>query len=669
MIITEVRCNNFFRFYGENVIECVVEPGRNVTVIRGENGTGKTTMLNAFYYCLYGNVEPPLYISDMLNELAAYQLKDNQEITSGVEISFTDKDVPYCAARRRNFRKRDGTIHQVGEEEFFITYKNPRTGNDSRVTESGFIEGIIPEKLRGFFFFDGERIDRLAKIDGRDEIKQAILDILGLTTLESLKDIFQKIDSELAKELKKYLSDSDKDLSDEHEALCQKWDIKNAELTQTKDNIKKANDNIARIREFLQNYNSASIKGLENERSALEDNIRILDKDITQKNRELLGLTTREFKHFLMLPSFTNIIGYLESKRQKGELPSDIKEQFINDLIESHTCICGRDLIEGSEPYEAVLAKKRVAGRNELDDAYHKLTAYMRQQQELVPEFFSKYHGIQDELVQLEQQKEKAQHRIAEISKELKHSKIEEIQRHEAERDELTEDVNRYQLQVSRLEVYLEELQKKIDDKSKEIQDSQVRGEKGEAIKLWREQILQLGRLNQEFRTYFMESTRANLDERIRQVFNSMKEKPYRYARLTNDFVLEITNDLEDGEDRRVLSTGEGQVASLAFIASLVSYAREKQEDKLMSDFSGGDFPIVMDSPFGNLSAGHKQNVARQIGNLASQVIVIVSDEQWNATVEQNILPRVSTIYTMSDGNLADQNVGEHTAIRRQKNG
>lgn len=118
-------------------------------------------------------------------------------------------------------------------------------------------------------------------------------------------------------------------------------------------------------------------------------------------------------------------------------------------------------------------------------------------------------------------------------------------------------------------------------------------------------------------------------------------------------------------EDSRILSTGEGQVASLAFIGSLVSYAREKLEDKLMSDFSGGDFPIVMDSPFGNLSAGHKQNVAREIGNLASQVIIVVSDEQWSSVVEENIKPRVGTLYKMNDGTEDDQSIGEHTAIRR----
>jgi DNA sulfur modification protein DndD len=84
-----------------------------------------------------------------------------------------------------------------------------------------------------------------------------------------------------------------------------------------------------------------------------------------------------------------------------------------------------------------------------------------------------------------------------------------------------------------------------------------------------------------------------------------------------------------------------------------------------MSDFSGGDFPVVMDSPFGNLSAGHKGNVAREIGNLATQVIIIVSDEQWSPVVVENIQPKLGALYKMEDGSDEQQSVGEHTVIRR----
>lgn len=668
MIITEICCNNFFRFYGECVIECITNANRNVTVIRGENGTGKTTMLNAFYWCFYGDVTPPLYLSKMLNELVEHELEDGKSTSASVGISFTDKGIDYTALRRRTYIRRGDIVTQLGDEEFTITYKNQQTGNVLKVPDpSAFFKGIIPSNLRGFFFFDGERIDRLAKIDGRDEIKQAILEILGLTKLENLRDHFQKLESELTKEQKRYLTDSGRDLTDEYEALCAQRDKLESELANDKENIRKVNNNIDRISEFLSTFNSASINALENERKTAERFISSLEGEIREKNRELLSIATKDFKNFLISFCFDDIYGYLEGKREKGELPSDIKEQFIEDLLQKHMCICERELIEGTPSYEAVQCKKTNAGRTELDDAYHKITAYIRQQKEAVQEYFYCYHGIQEEIMKLEQQKESQQRRISEIKKEFDNSTIEQVRSHEEQREQFNADLKRYQKSEIRHEVELETLNKKIEQKNKEIQGLQVKGEQAKAFKKRRDTVIELAQLNQEIRAHFMDMTRTNLDECIREVFDSMKEKPYRFARLTDDFVLEITNDLDNDDDRRVLSTGEGQVASLAFIASLVSYAREKVGNDLISDFSGGDFPIVMDSPFGNLSAGHKQNVAREIGNLASQVIVVVSDEQWSSVVEQNIMPRVSAIYKMSDGAINDQRIGEHTIVRRQQ--
>lgn len=668
MIITEIKCQNFFRFYGECVIECVPQEDKNVTIIRGENGTGKTTMLNAFYYCLYGDVTPPLYLSKMLNELAESELKEEQTAVSKVEINFTHKNFEYIAIRKRTFIKRGNDVTQAGDEDFSILYKNAKNGNTSKHDDpNGFFESIIPNKLRGFFFFDGERIDRLAKIDGREEIREAILNILGLTKLENLKEHFEKVVSDLTKEQKRFLSDADKDLSDEFAALENQKAKAETALKKVKDDIRIATENIDRISEFLSNCNSATISALENERKSTEGHITLLTDDIKKKNKDLMVLATRDFKHSLIGFCFDDVFNYLENKRQKGELPSDIKEQFIDDLLAKHRCICDRELIEGEPAYDAVLRKKENAGRTELDSAYIKISAYIKQQQDIVDDFFLRYDSIRGEIESLEKRREILQKRIKEIKKIFDESKIEQVRQHEEERSQLEADRVKYYKTEEGLERDIKEITKQMENKSRELQGLKVKGEQGEAIKRWREAVMQLGQLNQEIRSYFMDSTRANLNERIREVFDTMKEKTYRYARLTDDFVLEITNDLTNEDDRRVLSTGEGQVASLAFIASLVSYAREKSHSKLLSDFGGGDFPIVMDSPFGNLSAGHKQNVAREIGNLASQVLVIVSDEQWSSTVESNIISRVNVIYKMTDGNVESQDVGEHTIIRRQK--
>jgi DNA sulfur modification protein DndD len=143
-----------------------------------------------------------------------------------------------------------------------------------------------------------------------------------------------------------------------------------------------------------------------------------------------------------------------------------------------------------------------------------------------------------------------------------------------------------------------------------------------------------------------------------------MTHKEYRVPVLTDNFQLKIISILKNNTDSEVLSTGEGQITSLAFIGSLVSYSKEKANSGMLSDFMGGDFPIVMDSPFENLDEVHTANVATNIGKLASQVIIIVSDKQWNKEVEENITNQVGKMYKMVDGNFGEENTGEYTILK-----
>ncbi len=456
-------------------------------------------------------------------------------------------------------------------------------------------------------------------------------------------------------------------MNEEYELLCNQRDKLTDEIDRLKDQQRTANENLTNTERFLETHNSEIVKSFQSLRKSYESSLTVTEKQIAEKQKAKVDLVTKKFKNNLAAASFESAFEYLEAKRERGELPSDIKEQFINDLLAKGECICGRPLSEGSPECLAVMAKKSQAGRNELDDAYHKLTAFIKAQRSEISSFYSIYHRLDSELYDLNQEKDEQERKIKEISDKLKNSNEEDIARSEALRGQLKSDIDGYKESVIRTQIELENKEKLITQKEAELRRMEIKGEQAEAIKRRFDIAQQLAELNDKIRSYFIEITRTNLDTRIRLVFDTMKEKDYRYARLTKDFILEITNDLDNMEDNRILSTGEGQIASLAFIGSLVSYAREKLDEALLSDFSGGDFPIVMDSPFGNLSGGHKANIAREIGNLATQVIVIVSDEQWSSVVEKNINPRVGALYYMEDGVTDKQSVGEHTEVKKVK--
>jgi len=85
-------------------------------------------------------------------------------------------------------------------------------------------------------------------------------------------------------------------------------------------------------------------------------------------------------------------------------------------------------------------------------------------------------------------------------------------------------------------------------------------------------------------------------------------------------------------------STGERQVMSLVFIASLVALARRRAElPTILKDVEGGSYPMVMDSPFGQLGEEFRSGIANWIPQLAPQVIILVSSTQYRGEVEKEL--------------------------------
>ena len=59
MLIKNIRMKNFRQFKGDQKLEFACDYEKNVTVLLGDNTFGKTTILQAFNWCLYDVAEFP----------------------------------------------------------------------------------------------------------------------------------------------------------------------------------------------------------------------------------------------------------------------------------------------------------------------------------------------------------------------------------------------------------------------------------------------------------------------------------------------------------------------------------------------------------------------------------------------------------------------------------
>lgn len=664
MIIKSITLKDFFRVYGEIKILCSTDSEKNVTVIKGDNGTGKTTMLSAFHWAFYGNVIEPLTTDEMLNKRKRSEMQENETSTASVRVELTDKGIDYIFLREQEFRKNgDGSISKIGEPKVLIT--NLSSTPPSTINNKNFFENIIPKKLSGFFFFDGERIDRLAKIDGKNEIKQAILDLLGLTNINNIKNYLNPIKMEFNKELGKLSANTETaDLTNKLSNVLENIEYNKEQLDKIETRIKEYNKVKEDCESYLKTHNVDQVRRQELRREELEKETNSINNTLADDSSRIFKHISKNLKTYLISDSFENISEFLEDKRRKKQLPSDIKETFINDLLESKTCICGRPLIEGHAEYNTIKKLKETAGKQELDDCYSRLVSFINysDNKTIKDSFFS-------EIYQYKQKEHVGAERKAEIKKELEKIKKELnsfddslIQAKEElleQAKSMLDDLKIKHFQGKQAIETLKTTEKDLNTKISKAEDKSkgaILYKKASAL------TSDLEALTNRINEFFIDITQQDMDTKLKEVFSILTRKQDREPLLSKNFELQIVN--KETQKNQLLSTGERQITSLSFIGAIVSYARDKYSMGLMSDFSGGDYPIIMDSPFGNLDPTHKENVAKGIPALASQVIVIVSEGQWSGIVSDSMAAKVGGIYEMSDGYTSTPD-SEFTEIRR----
>lgn len=675
MIIKKVIIKDFFRYYGIQEIDCEISKERNVIVIIGENGRGKTTLLSAFNWVFYNEVIKPLTLSNILNYRALKELEGGKHVEVYVSIIFEEDSKEYKLTRKLEFTKDfTGKLNSNNNKSKVELVRVEKNGDETILDTTVALEKLlIPKDLRGFFFFDGEHISRLAKVDGKKEIKKAILNVLGISYLDQSNRDLEAIKKKLMDKLRRYNNSTPNEVkisSAYNMVLIEVEDLKK-NIINIEKKIGEGNKQLECLREIINKSDNKFIKELEEKNVLLKSNRLEKSKDLILKEKEIKKHITMNFKYYLLFQSITNIEKILDQKKNEGQLPSNIKDTFIDDILKKGICICGTCLKNGSSEYESIVALKEHAGTRALDDAYYDLKALISKIKYEHENFYKILNEMISDRENLKNNIYVINEELRSISEKLKDTQVEDIKGVEEAREILESEIKDLTKKLGGLEDKLKE--KEVEFSNLENQLKTVKSNNNEIIQLKQKVniIEKLLNLNDDFKCMFIEVVREELDLRIKSVFSSITNKEYRVPVLTNDFELKITStlndiDLDDNDKKEeVLSTGEGQITSLSFIGALVSYAKDTKDDKILSKFTGEDYPIVMDSPFGNLDEIHTRNVAANIWKLSSQIIIVVSKKQWEGYVEENIKDQVIRTFIMTDGDNIN-NTGEYTIIEME---
>ena len=196
MFLRKVTVNNFGPFHGEHKLDlftpCRSKTKRPIILVGGLNGSGKSSLLEAVRLCLHGrrvlgNPRTRDYHEHLRNRI--HKSNDGRRCSTScvrLEIETVEVGHEYVYEIVRSWRDTTDT----GEE-----LKIKRDGEEFREINvdqyQGFLDELVPLGLAEFFFFDGEKIQKLAEEDGDDRIvSESIRSLLGLhVTARLMADI------------------------------------------------------------------------------------------------------------------------------------------------------------------------------------------------------------------------------------------------------------------------------------------------------------------------------------------------------------------------------------------------------------------------------------------------------------------------------------------------
>lgn len=632
MKIERVELLNFRQYFGTQRVKFSKDSERNVTVIHGVNGAGKTSLFLALNWCLYG--EGVDNIGQIISKEAVSRARQSEIIETRVDVTFLHEGKRYTASRKLIGQKQaDGRVQEARTSAEFVLMRTPPTGIMERVSNPiGIMNTILPMNVRTYFFFDGEKIDNFARPEQSAEVERAIYQVLDLETLtramKHLENAARELRSQLKQtstgELQKLVEEDEKARAREQELLERRDTLKreNIEIQRHLDDVNKRLRDFESVQELQQRYDQFT-QEIEFAQQRLEDTIRVVR---TIVSGSYIGFAAAPIQAALQV---------LEEKRQRGEIPSNIREQFLQDLLMRQICICGRSFAEHDDAHAHLVQLLRNATPTALEDDIIDTSGRLRglleagtKQHRDLDTYMADKVSLQDHIDHLIAQRD-------DIERQMRGADEEEVRHLSRQREEYGADLQSNQVEQGRIELELEQLRMHIKELERQIEQAKKSDKRARLLSRKVELAQKTADKIKEVYETFAENKRIEIEQQTRHIFHSLawKSEHFQDIRLTEDYQLEVI-DRYGLPARPELSAGERQVLSLSFITAMAMVAQREA-------------PLIMDTPFGRLSSAHREAITLNLPNLAPQLALFVTDEELRDKALDNLRPKIGLEYSL----------------------
>mgnify|MGYP000093164878 CR=1 FL=1 len=693
MKINKVKLYNFSSYEGNNEFDFeITDKEKNIILIGGKNGAGKTSLFTAIKVALYGplaygyvgaNSHYTSKIKDLINSKAFQQETVESEVQITLELKIEREIKSYIITRKWNYKVQKLT------EEYLVEKDGVKLDEQELSYFENYLQSIIPPDLFGFFLFDGEEVGNIFSTSSYNTyVRNAVFTLCGM-------DVFEIIRKYTRGYVSKNNSNEDNNTFEEYE--CAKKEIESMESEKehleidvselTKD-LEDVEVQLAELETSFKNAGGISRK----EKKQLEDEYSQAEK-IKTETLTNIKMFVEGLMPFYILKDFADpiitqldfeekgeIFYYVQNKLKRNAieelLKDDVSDEKIDQLMEHllntfrpkgfHDDMemmfdlskedIGRvnGIVSALDDFDAETMIEIIKRRKEASDRTAEINRILKNSmsEEDVNAFVQKENEILKKKDDLTRQLYEAQHRLEDIGKEL--------QAKEQIRDKAfqmlksnAQNKHVYELSAGISTMMEQFLEKKTTSIRRQLEKVIVQNLKTVYRKNNLITHIEIGK-NFDFNLYQDETySRKELLILYRNLGNSeftnligAKGEKRLIKLLKLSSLNELTNISEyDIGDEQIhlykrielgrLSKGERQIFILALYWAII-------------EISGQNIPFVIDTPYARIDANHRREISEKFfPNISDQVIILSTDEEINEEYYKIVKPYVSKEYLL----------------------
>ena len=641
--IEKIELENY-RLLGTITFEFPKKGVFDTHIIVATNGVGKTSMLNAINWCLYGD-EPHKSKNDDNDQFDVFNTKAMMQASKAFEKSIPVKVKVVLNMDGQNyefFRERVFEVEsetQIGQDVFRSTTILPSGDTDIKEgsNASDIVEELLPKNIREYFFFDGDQLINYIKPvrERQNLLKEAIFKISGVNAVKKSLDHLKELQSETEGNIRR----KEPGLETKTQALESARNTYYDAVHKKKSLEEQISKSASEIEEalFVINGREDILKD-EAVRKEKKERLEELEGNLSRTKEELQAFVRK----YMVLLSLYHVNrktkDYIVSRQESTGALSYINIEAIEESLEKHEC----DLCRQHIPHDVEQALRQLVQKyksnaslqtlalisNDIDRALD-VNSYETEKKDL----FDRKNGIEKKIKEVTQEIEILNRRIGEgANNDVLRSAVEK-----RDRNETLVKINNDKLVVTLSQ--LPGLKKNMEDRLVEYNTALAKMNELKDLNDRLKFIQAAIRCADTVIEDIVDGIKRQMEETTFKYFDKLvwKKDEYDHIDLDEMFRIRLYDKLAKKSCFGTCSEGEKQLMAMAFTIAL-------------HEVSGYNNMLFIDTPVGRLSGENRTNFVSVLLELSreKQVILAFTDDEYSPNV-QAIMSRkaVSTMRNM----------------------